>query len=300
MVSVESERLATFLRSRGAHVHEDLEFFGRGPSGTRGVFAAAPIAKGELLLRLPRGAVLAACDAGDAACDWMPEGARNASPILRTALFLLRERALGEGSAWAPYMSTLPASYDTLEHWGQEELAALGGTSVHDELAGLRDKKTGDLDGPARVLWERSIAPMVEASPELWPDASLASFLHACATVRTRGFYDTAAGGGGPYMLPAIDMLNHACKGTATSLVVERGSGGSGEGGGEGGGGGGERGERGGGAKVQGARGSSSLVFSMEAERALRAGEEVVHTYDELDDAQLLLTYGFVSAAGEG
>ena len=63
---------------------------------------------------------------------------------------------------------------------------------------------------------------MVAAHEQLWPDASLGGFLHACAAVRTRGFFDAAAGGGGPYMLPAIDMLNHARDGTATSLSVER------------------------------------------------------------------------------
>ena len=188
MVSVESARLAAFLRSRGASVHEDLEFFARRASGARGVFAAAPIARGSLLLRLPREAVLTACDDGGAGSEWMPEGARNASPILRAALCLLREEAHGAQSSWAPYMATLPTGYDTLENWTQEELAALRGTSVYDELDGLRDPKTGDLVGPTRVLWERSIAPIVEASPQHWPDGSMEAFLRACAAVRTRGF----------------------------------------------------------------------------------------------------------------
>jgi len=139
---------------------------------------------------------------------------------------------------------------------------------VYEELRGLRDAASGDLVGPARLLWERSIAPIVAQRPDLWPDASVETFLRACAAVRTRGFYDTAPGGGGPYMLPAIDMLNHSCKGTATSLVVERDE--------------------------------TDLVFSMEAERDIEAGEELTHMYDHLDDAQLLLTFGFVSSAGEG
>ena len=106
MVSIQSQQLADFLRSRGSTVHESLEFFARRASGTRGVFAAAPIACGECLLRLPKAAVLAACELDG--CEWMPEGARNASPILRTALCLLRERALGEQSAWEPYLATIP------------------------------------------------------------------------------------------------------------------------------------------------------------------------------------------------
>mgnify|MGYP001179887381 CR=1 FL=1 len=246
MVSLETERLASFLRSAGATVHPDLELFGRRAhdKSERGAFAAAPIAKGETLLKLPRSAVLTACEGGSE-CDWMPTGAREASPILRVALFMLREEAQGEHSAWAPYLRTLPTAYDTLEHWEQSELAALKGTSVYDELAGLRDS-AGDLVGPARVMWEKSVRPVVAAAPEHWPDSSLASFLRACAAVRTRGFYDSADGGGGPYMLPAIDMLNHAREGTSTSLSVERGDG--------------------------------VLVFSMEAERDIEVGEEITHT----------------------
>ena len=139
MVSLETERLAAFLRDRGAFVHDALELFGSsGSSGSRGVFAVEPIAKGALLLRLPAEAVLRACDNGPE-CEWMPDAARNASPMLRTALYLMREEALGPTSEWAPYVKSLPAAYDTLEQWSQDELAALSGTAVHDELSGLRD-----------------------------------------------------------------------------------------------------------------------------------------------------------------
>ena len=44
---------------------------------------------------------------------------------------------------------------------------------------------------------------------------------------------------------------------------------------------------------------ASSLLFSMDAERDLARGEEALHTYDVFSDAQLLLTYGFVSGRGE-
>ena len=43
-------------------------------------------------------------------------------------------------------------------HWisGLSGVGGLVGTSVHDELSGLRDS-SGDLVGPARVLWEKSL-----------------------------------------------------------------------------------------------------------------------------------------------
>jgi hypothetical protein len=295
MASTESTTLASYLCSRGGFVHDDLELFGRS-SGERerGVFTVGPIRRGELLLRLPRDAVICACENEDAECGWMPKAARTVSPVLRTALYLMRELALGDGSSWAPYLRMLPCEYDTLEHWTTDELEALRGTSVHDELSGLRDA-SGSLVGAAEILWTKEIRPLVEAHPALWPDPSLGAFLRACAAVRTRGFFDAAATGGaaGPYMLPAIDMLNHSRAGQATSLVVERSV---------------ERTE--GSAASRSAPssessggitrgGNSPLVFSMRAERDLAAGEEVVHTYDDFSDSQLLLTYGFVSSDGE-
>ena len=305
MTSVESDALASFLRSRGAVVHEALELFGaaRG-TDDRGVFAVEPIQQGTLLLKLPASAVIRACDDGPE-CEWMPAAARAASPMLRTALFLMRESALGPRSDWAAYLSSLPASYDTLEHWSQEELAALRGTSVYEELSGLRDA-SGSLVGPVAVMWDKVVAPIVTAAPEHWPSATLDSFLNACAAVRTRGFYDTAAGGGGPYMLPAIDMLNHARSGTATSLVVERGGDAAMEGGKvaiAGGDGDSTLHSSGAGSSSSPAGASSSscsLVFSMEAERDICVGDEIVHVYDHLDPARLLLTYGFVPRANEG
>jgi hypothetical protein len=268
MASLETDRFAAWLRGLGATVHDGLELFGKRADGERGVFAVRPIAKGEMLLHLPTQASITACDNSDECCGWMPAAARQASPVLRTALYLMREQSRGADSPWATYLASLPSAYSTLEHWTKAELAELEGTCVYDEISTLRDE-SGELIGPARVLWEKSIAPMVHAEPALWPDASFTSFLNACAAVRTRGFFDTADGGtGGPFMLPAVDMLNHACTATATTLTVER---------------------------LGGAR-----VFSMEAERDIEAGEEVVHVYDQLDSSQLLLTYGFVASEGEG
>ena len=177
----EHESLTRWLRARGAAVHPDLDLYGVRPDGERGVFARRPIAKGDLLLRLPRSAVLSASDGCSAtSLAWMPAAARALSPVLRMALCILRESALEETSDWAPYLATLPASYNTLEFWTQPQLEALRGTGVYDELSGLRDG-SGDLIGATRVMWDKSVRPIVEASPELWPECSLESFLLACA-----------------------------------------------------------------------------------------------------------------------
>ena len=195
-------RLVDWLANRGAHVHPELELFGEHPSRGRGVFALAPIRKGELLLRVPRSAVVCACEESDSSSRWLPAEARAMSPMVRTALVLMREEALGDASSWAPYLSLLPRSYDTLENWSPVEIERLRGTAVYDHLAGLRDA-SGDLVGAARLVYDKQIGRVVREHPDLWPDPSLGAFLRACAAVRTRGFHDAGAAGCGPYMLPA-------------------------------------------------------------------------------------------------
>ena len=71
MSSIESDRLAAFLRERGGFVHADLELFGRSDGRDRGVFALQQIPRGTLLLRVPSTAVIRACDTDAEECHWM-------------------------------------------------------------------------------------------------------------------------------------------------------------------------------------------------------------------------------------
>ena len=214
MASHATTALSSWLASRGATVHPSLELFGEREGEARGVYALAPIEKNELLLRLPRAAAMCACEPGDAGSSWLPAAAQSMSAVVRTSLVLMRELALGKGrsggasssagasegaseegaSAWGPYLHSLPGSYNTLEFWTLPELEALRGTVAYDYIAKLRDG-AGSLVGPAKLVYEKEVAPMVEAHPELWPDASLGAFLHAVAAVRTRGFQDAGEGG---------------------------------------------------------------------------------------------------------
>lgn len=328
MPTAETAALVAWLEDRGAFVHPSLELFGQRDSQERGVFALQPIEEGELLLRLPRTAVICVCEDTDET-SWLPMEVRSMSAVVRTSLYLMRERALGENSDWAPYLDLLPKSYDTLENWAQAELEFLRGTSVHDHLSGLRDE-SGDLIGAARFVYDKQVGPVVRAHPQVWPDPSADAFLNACAAVRTRGFHDTGTDGGGPYLLPAIDMLNHARAGAATSLVVERmmpmappprdleeaaasscdspldsAVGSTAVSPSTTGATAGSASEEPHGPSIEEASSSvvrgptSEIVWSMRAERRLAAGEEIMHSYDALDNAQLLLCYGFVARPEE-
>eukprot|EP00962_Isochrysis_galbana_P060374 scaffold34747_cov107-Isochrysis_galbana.AAC.1 len=79
---------------------------------------------------------------------------RRRGPCRRgaTTLCLMRERALGPASDWAPYLRLLPKSYDTLENWSQAELHFFAG-HLGARPPGRAPARVGraDRDGPARL-----------------------------------------------------------------------------------------------------------------------------------------------------
>lgn len=53
---------------------------------------------------------------------------------LQVALFLISERAAGGGSAWAPYIQTLPEQPPSPLFWGSAERELLAGTQLLQSL----------------------------------------------------------------------------------------------------------------------------------------------------------------------
>ena len=120
-------------------------------------------------------------------------------------------------------------------------------------------------------------------------DALFPLFREACMCISTRAFHmqspTTSEGGAdgsanadpaydGPYLLPYVDLLNHAPDGSRSKVTTLRRDAGSGD-------------------------------FFMAAERDIETGEEVCHSYSSgsggagggLNSAQLLRTFGFVDVA---
>ncbi|GBF94957.1 hypothetical protein Rsub_07458 [Raphidocelis subcapitata] len=283
--------LLAWLKQRGAYVSPKLDLFGAGVGGDRTVRAAAAVDEGERLLLVPECATLTLPPGGGrdeaaAGSDGAPVAAAaahlssahpGASPFMRTVLLLMAELARGEASPWAPYIASLPASTDCLLTWPASDRALLAGTSLEDKG---RD---------AQSVFASDIAPMLAARPDLWPPAKAgyAEFQRAAEMVQTRAFHmkeeNWVTGAVTEaveqlYLIPAMDMLNHSTLPELRNTTLERIS-----------------------ApltvEVEGV-GTLSFdsFFTMKAERAIAAGEEVLHTYGDLSDAQLLQTYGFLES----
>lgn len=284
--------LVSWIRNQGGEIHNALDLEVADKS-SRGIKATADIEEGSVLIRLP--AKLALDGSGlpttyevKDASGRDDAGERTASPWLRCLTSLLTESAGARGQAtnknagddainFAPYLNSLPDSYDTLmdeSSWSNEDVATLlAGTALGTVVT---EERKADM---MNQRYELSIVPylqhvgLVAANDSSNSDSDYEAFKKACACVSTRGFHlqqgdqqkaaDTAATNdySGPYLLPYIDLLNHCTEKKCTTLQRDT---------------------------IDGA-------FVMIAERKISAGEEILHTYGTgLTAAQILQTFGFV------
>ncbi|KAG2454038.1 hypothetical protein HYH02_001079 [Chlamydomonas schloesseri] len=233
------------------------------------------------------------------AVRYLHENHRTLSPFLATTLALMSEVARGGESGWAAYVGTLPASCpDCLLNWSKEEKKDLEGT-VLEELG----------PDPAADAFKRHVAPILAARRDLWPrqaaevaeaadatDADLALFVRVAGLVQSRAFHLEAqnwvsgakeiskldGGGTQVFLLPGIDMINHSHNPARRNAHLQR-----------------LNVAEAAAAKLTEAAGAPEGVeayFVMRADKPIAAGEEVLHTYGNLSDAQLLQTYGFLDS----
>lgn len=258
--------LITWVKEHAGHVHANLEL--RSMQGEhRGVFASKAIDRGEVLIRLP--AVLA-LDGTEMPVQYERNGSSvQVSPWLRCVAAYYRA-AHGSNDSdipqWKPYLSSLPASYQTLFQWTSQERTYLAHTS-------LEKVASEEPMAPLRLRYQEQVRPYLECC-RLVPAVSseeeeIQIFALVCQAVSTRCFHlqqsthgstvDSTSCYAGPYFLPVIDMLNHSRRQKCTTLTRDE-----------------------------------HANFCMVVERHIATGEEVLHSYGDLTAAQLLQTFGFV------
>ncbi|GIL89513.1 hypothetical protein Vretimale_1923 [Volvox reticuliferus] len=305
----------TWLINRGGQVHPKLDLFYTLPSGDRGVVARSDIPEGQLLLLLPIDCAIYIPtkeefqrhpDAFPNAVQYLREAHPGLSPFLATTLVLMSEMTRGSTSPWASYIATLPPSCpDCLLNWTDEEKRELAGTSL--EQPG---------PDPASDVYLRLVAPILALRKDLWPglvvaetveadrgsDPGLTAFLRAAGLVQSRAFHLEAEnwvsgakeisrledGGTQVFLLPGIDMINHSHNPARRNAHLERLNlaqaaaakllDGTAL------------------AEAQSPPTGVEAFFVMRTDKPIKAGEEVLHTYGNLSDAQLLQTYGFLDS----
>jgi hypothetical protein len=241
----------------------------------------------------------------------MPTASLSCPPVVTSSL-----------SSWKPYLDSLPVQYDTLMGWTNDEIAWLVGTGLHGILFGGREsvgREIGSTDSllvaDLRDRYLQRVRPrLVElgliqdsGNNNHPPEEEFERFIWACQAISTRCFHVDDAnettvhsargsrlegvdGGGGPYFIPVVDLLNHCSDPQAkvTTLTVTttlRADGKNGKGDSD--------------SDSEGVKNHQSnehhVWFEMRAERDVREGEPVTHSYgNRLTSSQCLQTFGFV------
>ncbi|KAF2142948.1 uncharacterized protein K452DRAFT_286580 [Aplosporella prunicola CBS 121167] len=106
----------------------DLRHRGAG----RGVIAAQDIHEGEVLFSIPRKAVLSA--ANSALSSALPQVVDDVDPWQALILAMIYEYLRGSETPWKPYFDILPAHFDTLMFWSDQELSELQASAVTEKI----------------------------------------------------------------------------------------------------------------------------------------------------------------------
>ncbi|RMD44485.1 hypothetical protein DV735_g654, partial [Chaetothyriales sp. CBS 134920] len=130
----------------------DLRHRGAG----RGVVATEDIAQDEELFAVPRSLVLMATTTTNTTSDYVP-----ATPLpdhnswLPLIIVTIQQLLRREQSKWHPYFRVLPATFDSLMFWSEEELAELQASAVRHRIG----KEAADSD-LRETIW-----PVIKADP---------------------------------------------------------------------------------------------------------------------------------------
>ncbi|XP_073148777.1 protein SET DOMAIN GROUP 40 isoform X2 [Henckelia pumila] len=170
-------------------------------AGGRGFAAVRDIKKGELILRVPKAALLTA----DAVIskEYKLSAALDKYPLLSStqilSIALLHEVSKGRSSWWYPYITQIPRSYDLLFNFNQLEIEAL----QIDDAIWTTEKAVHK----CKMEWEEASPLMSEL--HLKPQfVTYQAWLWASATISSRTMYipwNTAG-----CLCPVGDFFNYA------------------------------------------------------------------------------------------
>lgn len=297
------EVFVKWMDMRGFHLAEGITF-GTLPDGVYGALldekAPHKFSTGKRLFTVPVDALLdglADGAAGRTLCDRHHVDARR-NPWPGLIVSLMAESAAGAASQWKPFMDVLPQPWEHSHAacesdrardedyartmpllWSREEQALLRGTET-EKLLGVAETR----DSFTRTVWPHvkdsldaclppedvAVVHRLQDSAETEAEAervahdfALARFLHWGCVVLSRAF-DAHPARRGPVMTPMADMLNHRTG--SCNAHLEAGSGRAG-----------------------------ALPMRLIADVA--PGGELINTYGDLPESELLRKYGFTEAA---
>ncbi|XP_074302734.1 protein SET DOMAIN GROUP 40-like [Silene latifolia] len=179
-------------------------------NGGRGMAAVRELKKGELILRVPKSALLTT--------DSVVQKDHNSALALSThpclsstqvlSVCLLAEMNKGRKSAWYPYLMQLPRSYDTLASFAPFEAKAL----QVDDAIWLAEK----VISKAELEWKEAIGLLdqLNLKPRF---LTFKAWLWSSATISSRTLHVPWDAAG--CLCPVGDFFNYACPGEELAAI---------------------------------------------------------------------------------
>lgn len=225
-----------------------------------GLIAQRDIRKNEVVLEVPKRFWI---NADTVAASEIGNVCNGLKPWVSVALFLMREKKLGDDSSWKPYIDILPECTNSTIYWSEEELSELQGSQLLNTTLGVKDLVANEFTKLEEVILRHK---------KLFPSPiTIDDFFWAFGMLRSRAF--TRLEGQSLVLIPLADLINHSPGITAEDYAWE----------------------------IKGAGlFSRDLLFSLRNPIPVKAGDQVLIQYDlRKNNAELALDYGFVESRSE-
>ncbi|OIT35875.1 protein set domain group 40 [Nicotiana attenuata] len=177
-------------------------------AGGRGLAAARDIRKGDLILKVPNGALMTSQSLmiNDEVLSIVVKKHPSLSSTQILAVALLNEVNKGKSSRWWPYLKQFPRSYDTLADFGKLEIQAL---QIDDAIWAAQKASL-----KAEAEWKEASVLMhdLKLKPQL---LTLKAWLWASGSISSRTMHIPWDEAG--CLCPVGDFFNYAAPGDETS-----------------------------------------------------------------------------------
>ncbi|OQS02253.1 hypothetical protein THRCLA_05354 [Thraustotheca clavata] len=194
--------LQSWLQSHGVNLdYFVIQYYG--PNEGHGVVAAKAFGKGEHTLEIPFKLTMNVQSA--ITSDLAPlfkDGLQLPDDEI-LALHLMYERQKGEASFWAPFIQSMPKTFDTPIFWPDSVFQELRGTNVALLGSMMRQQIIADYTSIHRPIFNRY--PKLFDADKL----SISDYKWALSVIWSRAFGVTKDGEYLHVLCPAMDMFNH-------------------------------------------------------------------------------------------
>ncbi|KAJ3677394.1 hypothetical protein LUZ60_003118 [Juncus effusus] len=219
-----------------------------------GLIANRDFSQNEVVLEIPKKLWI---DSDTIASSEIGRVCGGVRPWVGIALFILREKMLGDESKWKPYLDILPESTNSTLFWSEEELSEIQGTQLLSTTMSVKDYVQSEF---SKVQEE-----IINPNRNLFPGKlNSEDFLWAFGILRSRAFSELR--GDNLALIPFADLVNHSNEINSEELSYE--------------------------IKGKGFFGRDQ-VFALRTPLSVKSGQQVYIQYDlKKSNAELALDYG--------